>query len=137
MTSFSTILCSPNQQNSSRSLLDSASNAKLNSTITKLLSHLLPYLPSPPTLHVLEYLIRRYSVHTYLPREFLFSLLPYHSTPYFKRALTLVNVAEDGMLRWLRPYARQESHGLAREEISKQCVKDLKLVEEILNVGVR
>ena len=59
---------------------------------------------------MLEYLIRRYSVHVYSPRAFLLALLPNHESPYFRRALQLVNVAEDGLLRWLRSYARAESN---------------------------
>jgi hypothetical protein len=85
-------------------------------------------------LHVLEYLIRRYDVHTKHMEDFLWVLLPHadHWTAVFHRALQLCDLASNQSYIWLRPYANPKVLAVVpRALIAQHVVKHPDLIRTV------
>ncbi|GMH96677.1 hypothetical protein TrST_g5279 [Triparma strigata] len=136
LSSFAEIIASPQTVNLERRLMTEEQNKGIDAKVEKLLLHLTPYLSThPSTLNVLEYLIRRYSVHLRSPLPFLTCLLPHHETSTFQRALQLVNVAELPTFFFLRAYAANGATKVQRSVIARQCSRSDELLKIVLNLA--
>jgi len=77
---------------------------------------------------VLEYLIRRYDVHARNAPSLILATLHTHATPLFSRILSLVNLTNQPVFYFLRPYAQPGAEGVTREALAKQASSDDKLL---------
>ena len=73
-----------------RTTLPKSSNDEIDAAVRELLYLLGPVLLSRSAAKVLEWLVRRFRVHEYSPRDVLHAFLPYHLTPQFARMLQLI-----------------------------------------------
>jgi hypothetical protein len=75
-----------------RAIQNKQVNEKLNEEIRRFLIHLSPYFMLKPAHKAFEWLVYRYSIHTYNFNELFMCILPYHETNYFVRALQMLNL---------------------------------------------
>ena len=78
------------------------------------------------TLHVLEYLLRRYDVHARpdTAERLLIATLPHHEQPVFSRVLQLIDLASLPTWAFLRPFAAKGSPPPNRIVLAKRAAKD-------------
>ena len=86
-------------------------------------------------LHVLEYLLRLYSVHLHLPQAVVLCVLPAHETPLFNRVLQLIDLAEMPSYVFLRPFAAPGAETLPRGAIAKKAAGDDALVASLCKLA--
>jgi len=86
-------------------------------------------------LHVLEYLLRLYSVHLHLPQALVLCVLPAHETPLFNRVLQLIDLAEMPSYLFLRPFAAPGAETLPRGAIAKKAAGDDALVASLCKLA--
>lgn len=70
-----------------RVLLNRTENEKIDLECVQILRLLAPFFTEKNALKVLEWLIRRFSIHEYVSDEFILSFLPFHDHPFFARIL--------------------------------------------------
>ena len=86
-------------------------------------------------LHVMEYLLRLYSVHLHLPEALVLCVLPAHETPLFNRVLQLIDLAEMPSYIFLRPFAAPGAETLPRGTIAKKAAGDDALVASLCKLA--
>ncbi|KAF0695383.1 Aste57867_13817 [Aphanomyces stellatus] len=120
-----------------RSLLTKEENAALDVELGGLLDALSPYFLLPPTHQVLEYLIRRYEVHTWNVEQLLGATLCYHESPVFARLVTILDLGKAGA-RWsfLEP-VKANNVPLLRANLAKRCFTDASIVRFIYDAARR
>ncbi|EPX71169.1 U3 snoRNP-associated protein Utp10 [Schizosaccharomyces octosporus yFS286] len=109
-----------------RLTLDKAENEKLNKECIHLLQLLAPFFTQKTTLKVLEWLIRRFSIHEYVADEFLLTFFPYHDHPFFARVLACSKPSSRPML-FLKP-AIEMRVALSRADIVHAMIRDKDLL---------
>lgn len=70
-----------------RTLLNESENSEIDKEIKELLLYLSEYFAFEGTHLVIEYLLRNYRIHEYLPNEVVISFIQYHSTSIYTRLL--------------------------------------------------
>uniref|UniRef100_A0A182M7I8 HEAT repeat-containing protein 1 n=1 Tax=Anopheles culicifacies TaxID=139723 RepID=A0A182M7I8_9DIPT len=75
-----------------RSVENQAVNKKLDDNIKKFFYHLSPYFMLQPAHKCLEWLIRRFEIHTYNREIFVYLILPYHETRIFVRCVQTMQI---------------------------------------------
>ena len=86
-------------------------------------------------LHVLEYLLRLYSVHLHLPQAVVLCVMSAHETPLFNRVLQLIDLAEMPSYVFLRPFAAPGAETLPRGAIAKKAAGDDALVASLCKLA--
>jgi hypothetical protein len=78
------------------------------------------------SLHVLEYLLRRYEIHARpdTSERFLLATLAHHEQPVFLRVLQLIDLASLPTWTFLRPFAAKGSPPPSRTILAKRAAKD-------------
>jgi U3 small nucleolar RNA-associated protein 10 len=89
---------------------------EIDSDMESLLLTLSPHLMLPASHKIVEYLIRIYEVHAHLKHSFIMMFLPYFETPYFLKAIQLVNLENDEYFAFMHQFAYQG------EAISKKII---------------
>lgn len=74
-------------------------NEKLNKKIKSFLLQLSPHFLKQATLECLEWMVRRFEIHTYNQDEFMMLILPYHETKIFVRCIQLMHL-KSAKNRW-------------------------------------
>lgn len=88
-------------------------------------------------LHVVEWLLRRYSIHERLGEDLVYCFLASGQGVLFHRCLQLVDLTSSASLLWLRPYATDVPEGLPvpvppRAKIGQLVVQTLPLLRRWL-----
>lgn len=86
-------------------------------------------------LHVMEYLLRLYSVHLHLAEALVLCVLPAHETPLFNRVLQLIDLAEMPSYIFLRPFAAPGAETMPRGTISKKVAGDDALIASLCKLA--
>ncbi|CAK4074549.1 unnamed protein product [Aphanomyces euteiches] len=120
-----------------RALLTKDENTALDAEIAAFLDALSPYFLLPPTHQVLEYMIRRYEIHTWNVEQILAMTLCYHESPVFARLITICDLAKAGQ-RWsfLEP-VKTNNVPLLRANLAKRCFTDPSIVRFIYDAARR
>jgi len=92
-----------------RTTLPKSANAEIDAAVTEFLYLVGPRLLSRSAAKCLEWLVRRFRIHIYSPREVLRAFLPYHLTPQFARMLQLVPLDAEPALHFLRPVQKVQT----------------------------
>ena len=123
-----------------RGLATASENAKVDNIIAELLSLLSTTMGESAStsttscfsssLHVLEYLLRRYDIHTRptCMEHLLKSVLPHHEQPIFGRVLQLLDLASLQTYSFLRPHAATGAPSPNRTVLAKRAAKDDALI---------
>lgn len=92
-----------------RTILQKDENDQLSDSIRKYMHNsIVPYFMLNDCHETLEFLIYKYQVHAYQTDDYLCSILPYHETRLFARALQVVdNLAENPLWSWLDAYKKE------------------------------
>ena len=114
-----------------RLLLTEKENDSINEQIRDFLFSVAPYLLLKCTQKTLEYLVRRFYIHTMNAEEFFLIALPYHESPLFPRILHILTLKRP-IFRFL-DLSRKAGTPLVRLTLSTQCVKDLGFFDFILS----
>uniref|UniRef100_A0A182VU08 HEAT repeat-containing protein 1 n=1 Tax=Anopheles minimus TaxID=112268 RepID=A0A182VU08_9DIPT len=77
-----------------RSVENQAVNKKLDDNIKKFFYHLSPYFMLQPAHKCLEWLIRRFEIHSYNREAFVYLILPYHETRIFVRCVQTMQIED-------------------------------------------
>ncbi|WFD27115.1 snoRNA-binding rRNA-processing protein utp10 [Malassezia nana] len=92
-----------------RTTLPKAANDDIDAAVSQFLYLVGPQLLSRSVAKCLEWLVRRFRIHEYSPREVMRAFLPYHLTPQFARMLQLVKLDAHPMLHFLRPVQQAQT----------------------------
>lgn len=84
-----------------RATLPASTNAEIDAAVREFLYLIGPVLLSRSAAKCLEWLVRRFRVHEFVPRDVLRAFLPYHATPQFVRMLQLLPLPDE--LAFLAP----------------------------------
>ena len=114
-----------------RLLLTEKENDSINEQIRDFLFSVAPYLLLKCTQKTLEYLVRRFYIHTMNAEEFFLIALPYHESPLFPRILHILTLKRP-IFRFL-DLSRKAGTPLVRLTLSTQCVKDFGFFDFILS----
>lgn len=93
-----------------RTVLQQDENDQLSETVRKFMHNsLVPYFMLNDCHETLEFLIYKYQIQTYQVDDFLCSILPYHETRLFARALQVIdsNYLDSSLWGWLEPYKKE------------------------------
>uniref|UniRef100_A0A0N5BZH6 HEAT repeat-containing protein 1 n=1 Tax=Strongyloides papillosus TaxID=174720 RepID=A0A0N5BZH6_STREA len=99
-------LFTEDKMNFQRSMLSAEENAKLNSSLEKMLFVLAPYFQHTACHQVLEWLIYKYQVHSYNAKDLAAIFFPYHSTNAYARLISILKV-KNTEWNWLEPFAKE------------------------------
>mmetsp|Transcript_2575 Transcript_2575/g.5440 ORF Transcript_2575/g.5440 Transcript_2575/m.5440 type:complete len:2560 (+) Transcript_2575:317-7996(+) len=86
-------------------------------------------------LHVLEYMLRLYSIHLNVAEALLLCVLPAHETPLFNRVLQLIDLAEMPSYVFLRPFASPGAETLPRGAVSKKAAGDDAVISSLCKIA--
>ncbi|TPX31290.1 hypothetical protein SmJEL517_g05324 [Synchytrium microbalum] len=89
-------------KNLDRTLLTRQENDLLDASISGLLQLLSKYFLEASAAPVLEWLVRRFSVHRYNVNQVLEAIVPYHATPQFVRMLVILNLHGENVWTFLK-----------------------------------
>ncbi|WFD19216.1 snoRNA-binding rRNA-processing protein utp10 [Malassezia caprae] len=92
-----------------RATLPKSANAEIDTAVAEFLYLVGPRLLSRSAAKCLEWLVRRFRIHVYSPREVLRAFLPYHLTPQFGRMLQLVPLDAEPALHFLQPVQKAQT----------------------------
>ena len=83
------------------------------------------------SLHVLEYLLRRYDIHLResCMERLLICVLPFHEEPLLDRVLQLVDLARLPTYTFLRPFAAEGAPPPTRTILAKRASRDISLIK--------
>lgn len=88
-----------------RALLNKEENATLNKELSRLLRRLSPLMMQPPTVQILEFLVRAYSIQDLNAESFFAAMLPYHDESIFAKCIMILNLKRS-ILQFLEPIKR-------------------------------
>ena len=128
-TLFGSRLLSSNRDN-----LTEVENKEIDAMVKDYLFSVAPYMLLKCVQKTLEYLIRRFSIHTYNAEDFFLAILPYHENPLFPRVFKILRL-ESSLFNFLANVKKTETP-VVRSSLSQQCKKDPAFLEFILN-GIR
>ena len=117
-----------------RALLTDTENKEIDNQIRDYLFSVAPYMLLKSTQKTLEYLIRRFSIHTFNAEDFFLAVLPFHETTLFPRVVQICKL-ESHLFDFLAG-VKKSGTPIIRSSLSFQCMKDFALLEFILN-GLR
>lgn len=101
-TEFEATLFDHTSRDFQRAIETSEVNERLNKTIGKFMLQLSPYFLLQSAHKALEWLIRRYQIHTFNRDQFIGLILPYHETRIFVRCIQLIELrGERDRWHWL------------------------------------
>lgn len=123
-----------------RGLATASENDKMDALIGDLLSLLSTAMGESSStstscfsssLHVLEYLLRRYDIHfrDSCMERLLICVLPFHEEPLFGRVLQLIDLARLPTFTFLRPYAAEGAPPPTRTILAKRASRDISLIK--------
>ncbi|RHY17648.1 hypothetical protein DYB25_006843 [Aphanomyces astaci] len=135
---FHTTLLHPSkvQAQFNRALLTKDENAAVDVDLGLLLDALSPYFLLPPTHQLLEYLIRRYEIHTWNVEQILGATLCYHESPVFARLVTICDLNKYPRWAFLEA-VKVNNVPLLRANLAKRCFTDPSIVRFIYDAGRR
>ena len=117
-----------------RGLLTDEENEEIDNQIRDYLFSVSPYMLLKSTQKTLEYLIRRFSIHTFNAEDFFLAVLPFHETTLFPRVVQICSL-KSHLFDFLAS-VKKSGTPIVRSSLSYQCMKDFALLEFILN-GLR
>jgi len=92
-----------------RTTLPKSANAEIDAAVAEFLYLVGPRLLSRSAAKCIEWLVRRFRIHVYSPRDVLRAFLPYHLTPQFARMLQLVPLDAEPALHFLQPVQKAQT----------------------------
>ncbi|RHY34401.1 hypothetical protein DYB32_000956 [Aphanomyces invadans] len=135
---FHTTLLHPSkvQAQFNRALLTKDENVAVDADLGLLLDALSPYFLLPPTHQVLEYLIRRYEIHTWNVEQILAATICYHESPLFARLVTICDLNKYPRWAFLEG-VKTNNVPLLRANLAKRCFTDPSVVRFIYEASRR
>ncbi|KAL4401209.1 90S preribosome protein [Malassezia pachydermatis] len=104
-----TLLFGEKSVKTDRTTLPKEANDEIDVAVCELLYLLGPVLLSRSAAKCLEWLVRRFRIHEYTPREVLRAFMPYHLTPQFSRMLQLIQVEQFPDMQFLAPVKKAQT----------------------------
>ena len=104
-----TLLFGEKSVKTDRTTLPKEENDEIDAAVCELLYLLGPVLLSRSAAKCLEWLVRRFRIHEYTPREVLRAFMPYHLTPQFSRMLQLIQVEQFPDMQFLAPVKKAQT----------------------------
>lgn len=130
-TEFQDTLFSQASLGLERSVQSKEVNAKLDSSISLLLTRLSPYFLLKPAQKCIEWLVHRFHIHLYNVDSLLACVLPYHETKVFVRVIQLLKLKDPtNRWNWLE-VLQKPGVPLARGTLITHCYKDLGFMDFI------
>lgn len=117
-----------------RMLLNEEENRNIDEQVRDYLFSVAPYMLLKSVQKTLEYLIRRFSIHTFNAEDFFLAVLPYHETALFARVFKICDL-KSHLFDFL-VNVKKAGTPIIRSSLSNQCLKDFSFLEFILN-GLR
>lgn len=117
-----------------RNHLTEKENEAITEQIRDYLFSVSPYMLLKCTQKTLEYLIRRFSIHTFNAEDFFLAVLPFHESPLFPRVFRILTL-NSPIFNFLANSKKSETP-IIRSTLSTQCLKDYAFLEYIIR-GLR
>lgn len=114
-----------------RNHLTEAENESINEQIRDYLFSVAPYMLLKCTQKTLEYLIRRFSIHTFNAEDFFLAVLPFHESPFFPKVFKILTL-KNPIFNFLANAKKAETP-IIRSSLSNQCLKDYGFLEFIIS----
>eukprot|EP00201_Polytomella_parva_P013393 CAMPEP_0175056442 /NCGR_PEP_ID=MMETSP0052_2-20121109/10671_1 /TAXON_ID=51329 ORGANISM="Polytomella parva, Strain SAG 63-3" /NCGR_SAMPLE_ID=MMETSP0052_2 /ASSEMBLY_ACC=CAM_ASM_000194 /LENGTH=563 /DNA_ID=CAMNT_0016321465 /DNA_START=80 /DNA_END=1768 /DNA_ORIENTATION=- len=119
-----------------RDQLTQQSIDQLNNSVNAFLEILTNYFMDPDAFKALEYLIRKYKIHTFNVDNLLLCGLPYHTTSQFLVLLKIVDI-DNSLFGFLAGVRQSDTPILPRTTIAQRCLKDKALFHLIADAARR
>ena len=133
-SSFENLLFDEASKSLERTLQTKEVNENLDKHIAKFLKYLSPYFLLKPAHKVLEWLIRRFQIHTFNVDSLMTCVLPYHETNLFARVVQLLPIKQSSSKwHWLRP-VQKAGKPLSKTAFLQHCISDVSFLSLICNL---
>ncbi|XP_068676688.1 HEAT repeat-containing protein 1-like isoform X1 [Montipora foliosa] len=133
-SSFENLLFDEASKSLERTLQTKEVNENLDKHIAKFLKYLSPYFLLKPAHKVLEWLIRRFQIHTFNVDSLMTCVLPYHETNLFARVVQLLPIKHSSSKwHWLRP-VQKAGKPLSKTAFLQHCISDVSFLSLICNL---
>ncbi|KAG0164360.1 HEAT repeat-containing protein 1 [Apophysomyces sp. BC1034] len=134
-SAFENTLFSETMKSVDRVLQTKEENESLDASINSFLQQLSPYFLLKPAGKVLEWLIRRFSIHEFNIEGVLTCILPYHETKPFVKMVSLLKIEDQSPWEFLKPLKKSELP-LERSLLIKKLYKDRYVLDFICNMVI-
>ncbi|KAF7728274.1 HEAT repeat-containing protein 1 [Apophysomyces ossiformis] len=134
-SAFENTLFSESMKSVDRVLQTKQDNEKLDASINSFLQQLAPYFLLKPAGKVLEWLIRRFSIHEFNIEAILKCILPYHETKPFVKMVSILKIEDESPWAFLKP-VKQSELPLERSLLIKKLHKDRYILDFICNMVI-